>query len=221
MAGRGPAPKDPSTRQRRNAKSTKTSLERPSLRSVEDLADLTVAQLRGMIDDLNVERPADQQIDNRGKKAQLAERIIAAESPIPPMPDAPPLVEYDEDKVRHTHDVDWHPQTVAWWNDVWTSPMVSAWDDSDVHNVTVVALLYNDIWTASTPKERKEALAEFRQQRADLGLAPLARSRLQWTIETADAAKASGDRRRQAANKGTPAPAPTGTDPRHTLTAVK
>jgi hypothetical protein len=215
MAGRGPAPKDASTRARRNTKSTKTELARRELRSVEDLTDLTVAELRATIDALNLERPVDQQIDTRGRKAELAARIIAAESPIPPMPEHPPIVLEDIGTV----DVEWHEQTIAWWNDVWTSPMVSAWDASDVHNVMVVALLYDDIWSASTPKERKEALAEFRQQRADLGLAPLARSRLQWTIETADAAKASGDRRRQASQPAAPRPA--GADPRHHLTSVQ
>lgn len=219
MAGVGPAPKDPSTRQRRNAKSTKTSLERPALRSVEDLADLTVAQLRAKLDELNLARPVDQQLDTRGKKAELAERIIAAESPIPPMPTHPDKWDDGAEMLMPT---DWHEQTRAWWNDVWTSPMTSAWDDSDVHNVYVIALLYDDIWAATTPRERKDALAEYRQQRADLGLSPLSRSRLQWTIETADAAKASGDRRRSAGQKspGTPA-AGSGTDPRHGLTSVK
>lgn len=216
MAGRGPAPKDASTRARRNTKSTKTELARRELRSVEELTDLTVAELRSTIEALNADRPADQQLDTRGRKAQLAERIIAAESDIPRMPKHP-----DQwDAVAETMmPVEWHEQTLAWWNDVWTSPMVSAWDDSDVHNVMVVALLYDDIWSATTPRERKDALAEYRQQRADLGLAPLARSRLQWTIETADAAKASGDRRRQAGQPAAPRPA--GADPRHHLTSVQ
>lgn len=219
MAGRGPAPKDPSTRARRNAKSTKTALTKRTLRSVDDLTDLTVAQLRDMLEELNAARPADQQLDTRGKKADLAARIVAAESPIPPMPTHPPM--WDEEAAMSLP-TDWHEQTVAWWHDVWTSPMVSAWDDSDVHNVFVVALLYDDIWTARTPRERKDALAEFRQQRTDLGLAPLARSRLQWTIETADEAKSKGDRRRQSSGQpGTAAPRSTGVDPRHGLTSVK
>lgn len=220
MAGRGPAPKDPSTRQRRNKKSTNATLMRRELRSVEELTDLTVAQLRARIAEINASRPADQQIDTRGTKAVLAERIIAAESDIPPMPKHPDQWDPATEMMLPT---DWHEQTEAWWNDVWTSPMVSAWDESDVHNVYVIALLYDDIWSASTPRERKDALAEYRQQRADLGLSPLSRSRLQWTIEGADEAKARGDKRRQSAGQsGTPAPQrPTGTDPRHGLTSVK
>lgn len=218
MAGRGPAPKDPSTRARRNTKSTKTELARRELRSVSDLTDLSVAELRAIIAELNLDRPADQQVDDRGRKAALAARIIAAESDIPVMPKHP---DRWDDEIGTRVPTDWHDQTVAWWNDVWTSPMVSAWDESDVHNVFVIALLYDDIWAAGTPRERKDALAEYRQQRADLGLSPLSRSRLQWTIASADEATARGDRRRQSTGQGTSAPKPTGTDPRHGLTSVK
>lgn len=218
MAGRGPDPKDPSTRQRRNAKSTKTSLAKRELRSVDELTDLTVAELRARITELNANRPADQQLDTRGKKALLAERIIAAESDVPPMPKHP---DQWDPTVEMLMPVEWHTQTVSWWNDVWTSPMVSAWDESDCHNVYAIALLYNDIWTAVTARERKDALAEFRQQRAGLGLDPVARARLQWTIEGADEAKARGDRRRQSSGQPGAPQRPTGTDPRHGLTSVK
>src|SRR5690606_8458834 len=110
-------------------------------------------------------------------------------------------------------------------NDVWTSPMASEWDDSDVHNVVVVALLYDDIWSATTPKARKDALAEYRLQRADLGLSPYSRRRLEWTIETAAEAKSRGERRRSGAAPGQPPtggqPATPQDDPRAILSAVK
>ena len=218
MAGRGPAPKDASVRARTNKKSTNATLTRTRLRSVDDLTDLTVAQLRTTIEELNADRPADQQIETRGRKAQLAERIIAAESPIPTMPAHPPR--WDEDAAMAL-DTDWHEQTVAWWNDNWTSPMVSAWDPSDFHNVCVVALAYDDIWTSTSPRERKDAMAEFRQQCVRLGLDPISRARLQWTVETADEAVSKGDRRRQASQSTTSAPRPSGVDPRHHLTSVK
>lgn len=210
----GPEPKDPSTRQRRNQKSTKATLQPRTLRSVEEFADLTVAELRTRIAELNETRPVDQRIDSKGRKAQLIERIIAGESDIPPMPEHPPLV-VDGIQVP----VAWHSQTVSWWNDVWTSPMESAWDDSDVHNVIIMALLYDDLWTAETPRERKDAAAELRQQRADLGLAPLPRRRLEWTIASADDATSKNEKRRGKA-AGTPSPKATGTDPRHGLTSV-
>ncbi len=206
--------KDPSTRARRNKASTKATLTRRALRSVEDFADLTVLELRERIAEINSERPADQQLTTKGRKAQLIERIIAGESSIPPMPEHPPVWINDL-----AIPVEWHAQTVSWWNDVWTSPMESAWDESDVHNVIIMALLYDDLWTATAPRERKDAAAELRQQRADLGLAPLPRRRLEWTIEGAEDAKAKGARRRGQSEAPTTS-RPTGTDPRHGLTSV-
>lgn len=212
----GPEPKDPSVRQRRNQKSTKATLPRRTLRSVDEFADLTVPELRARIAELNETRPIDQRIDGKGRKAQLIERIIAGESNVPPMPEHPGNV--DADGQRQGKGV-WHPQTIAWWNDVWTSPMESAWDESDVHNVVIMALLYDDLWTAGSARERKDAAAELRQQRADLGLAPLPRRRLEWTIASADEATSKNDKRRGKV-EGTTAPKATGTDPRHGLTSV-
>lgn len=219
--------KDVSARARRNKAPSRATLTRPALRSVEDFSDLTVAQLRARIDQVNQTRPADHQLQKRGTKAELIERLVAAESPVPPLPAHPPRVTEDGGAIP----VDWHSQTVAWWNDVWTSPMAAEWDDSDVHNVVVVALLYDDIWTASTAKGRKDALAEYRLQRADLGLSPYSRRRLEWTIETAAEAKDRGTRRRS--GQGGAAGAASGSgqgggqrpggrvDPRAVLTAVK
>ena len=212
----GPAPKDPSVRARSNSKSTRATLPRRTLRSVEDFADLTVADLRTRLIEINATRPMDQQIPTKGRKAQLIERIIAGESSVPPMPRHPGYL--DADGIRQDVGV-WHRQTIAWWNDVWTSPMESAWDESDVHNVIIMALLYDDLWTAGSARERKDAAAELRQQRADLGLAPLPRRRLEWTIEGAEDAKAKGAKRR-GQTSAQPTPRPTGTDPRHGLTSV-
>lgn len=210
MAGRGPAPKDPEARQRRNQPSTKATLPARALRSVEDFVDLTVAELRARIMELNETRPPDQQIPSKGLKTQLIERIIAGESTVPPMPEHPGYI----DDEGHRRKVAWHTQTRAWWNDVWTSPMESAWDESDVHNVIIMALLYDDLWTAGSPRERKDAAAELRQQRADLGLAPLPRRRLEWTIEGAMDAQAKGAKRREKAPSDQGGQRPTGTDPR-------
>jgi hypothetical protein len=90
----------------------------------------------------------------------------------------------------------WHSETERWWNDVWSSPMAPAWDASDFHNVTICALFYNDLWTAESSTARREAASEFRMHRRDLGLTPLDRRRLEWSIETADAAKDRGRQRR-------------------------
>ena len=92
------------------------------------------------------------------------------------------------------------PADGEWWSDVWSSPMSPEWDDSDIHNVYIAAAIYDDMWTAETAKERKDAAAEYRLQRVDLGLSPYSRRRLEWTIESTEEAKDRGKRRRN----GTP-----------------
>lgn len=218
--------KDSSVRARRNKSATRATLRRvaPDATNAESYGSMTVAQLREAIEVVNASRPADAQLPKRGTKAALVELLVSAERQIPAMPEHPPrFVGEGEDSYEVA--VDWHPQTEAWWNDVWTSPMAAEWDKSDIHNVLVVALLYDDIWSATTAKERKEALSEYRLQRADLGLSPYSRRRLEWTIETAAEATDRGRERRE--RRGTASPeqpakrAGAAEDPRSVLRSVK
>ena len=109
---------------------------------------------------------------------------------------------------------DWHPQVSEWWADVWASPMAPEWHKSDTHNVIYCAMLLQDFWTAPSAKDRKDAIAEYRLQRKDLGLTPYDRRRLEWTIETAEESKDRGQARRQRGGAKQPAAA---TDPRLAL----
>ena len=142
----------------------------------------------------------DPSVRARRNSAASAAKLTPATAEIPPMPEGPR----------------WHPESVRWWSDVWSSPMSPEWDESDEHNVILCALLYNDIWMAETAKERKDAAGEFRLQRRDLGLSPYDRRRLEWTIESADEARDRGRQRR--ARQATPAV--TGEDPRNVLRSV-
>lgn len=118
--------------------------------------------------------------------------------------------------------VTWHPIAEQFWDDIWASPMSPEWDDSDIHNAYMLAMLYNDFWMADTPYARQALSSEIRLARQALGLSPLDRHRLYWTIEQADSAEAKG-RKRRAAEK--PAPEPPkpdpAQDPREVLRAVE
>lgn len=118
-------------------------------------------------------------------------------------------------------DMGWHPQTVIWWADVWSSPMSDEWHpETDVHNVLAAAMHYDDMWRAETPAERQKADAAFVKREAALGLTPYDRRRLEWTIETAAEARDRGQQRR-AARKAVAAPASEAKpDPRVALHAV-
>lgn len=111
--------------------------------------------------------------------------------------------------------VDWDRETVEYWERMWISEMSAEWLDSDYENVRICASLYNDFVTAESATARKEAAGELRLQRKMLGLDPLSRRSLEWTIEGAEAAKDRGQQRRRSSGVS-PQPKP-GDDPRLTL----
>lgn len=90
----------------------------------------------------------------------------------------------------------WHAMTLAWWRDVWASPMAPEYDDSDRHGLFVLAALVDDFWNASTPTARKDLAGELRQQGARFGLSPIDRRRLQWEVEKVEAAQDQSRRRK-------------------------
>lgn len=145
--------------------------------------------------------PKDPSVRARRNKASTKASLAVHENVAPPTP----------------ANTEWHPAVFQWWEDVWRSPMSAEWDQSDIHNVLICAMLLNDMWRAETPTARKEAAGEFRLQRKDLGLTPLDRRRLEWTIESADEAKDRGRARRSRVSSALP---DAKDDPRQALRAV-
>jgi hypothetical protein len=78
---------------------------------------------------------------------------------------------------------DWHAMTVAWWRDVWSSPMAGEFLQADMHGLSRLALLVDDFWLASSPTARKDLAGEIRLQGQAFGLTPIDRRRLQWTVD--------------------------------------
>jgi len=131
------------------------------------------------------------------------------------IPELPPRVIFvkDAEGIEQQVEVDWHPMTLAWWEDIWPSPMAKEWHSSDVHGLFAVALLYDDFFRRPDTKKH----AELRQARMPYGLTPLDRRRLEWTIESSKTAQANG---RTRDNKAVVAAAPTptpGQDPRFSV----
>ncbi len=110
---------------------------------------------------------------------------------------------------------EWHPMTLAWWRDVWASPMAPEYDDSDRHGLYVLAVLVEDFWRAEG-SDRLKLAAELRQQGQRFGLSPIDRRRLQWEITRTDEAveKATASRARKSASRKPAA------DPRAVLRSV-
>lgn len=109
----------------------------------------------------------------------------------------------------------WHAMTVAWWADLWDSPMAPEFDRSDLTGLVALAVLTDDFWMAESAADRLKLAAELRQQGQRFGLSPIDRRRLQWEIERTEEALDKGDRRRSSRDR----PATTG-DPRATLRAL-
>lgn len=109
-------------------------------------------------------------------------------------------------------DMVWHPLTRRWWHELWASPMATEFVDMDINSMLRVAQLYNDFWTAETPKQRAEIQIRLERADADYGTTPLARRRLEWQIEKTEQEKKAG-LRRKAVEPATP-DSSGGVDPR-------
>jgi len=83
----------------------------------------------------------------------------------------------------------WHPAAVAWWAEVWASPMVHEYTNTDRQELQKLLRLENDFHLAKTPRERLSFLAEIRLQRQCFGLTAMDRRRLGWSIEAPKAKK--------------------------------
>ena len=68
--------------------------------------------------------------------------------------------------------------TVAFWRDLWASPMAAEYLDADVHGLYVLAQLVDTFWRYPSTA----LAAEIRQQRMAYGLTPIDRRRLEWSM---------------------------------------
>ncbi len=99
--------------------------------------------------------------------------------------------------------------SLAWWRDVWASPMAARYVDADVHALYIVLELLEAFWRHPSGRLARE----IRLGSQPFGLNPLDRRRLQWEIEqTKDQAR----RTPQA-----PTPTKRTEDPRKVLQMVK
>jgi len=78
----------------------------------------------------------------------------------------------------------WRAETLAWWADVWGSPMAGEFVPSDVHGLNLLAVLVDEFWSSPSAG----LAAEIRLQRQCFGLTPIDRRRLQWEIDRGESA---------------------------------
>lgn len=124
----------------------------------------------------------------RANKASTAATLSGGGDVIVPKLPSRPMV---QDIDGNDFYLDWHEATLAWWADLWASPMAAEYHSSDKHALFVLAVLVDEFWHAPSTK----LASEIRLQRVAFGLTPYDRRRLEWTIETAEDAKAHGKKR--------------------------
>jgi hypothetical protein len=126
-----------------------------------------------------------QRTNRTSTAATLPSAAASATNVVPPMPD------------RVGPNNAWHPRVVEWWKDAWTSPMSKEWLASDVSGVfSRLAELWQDFWMAKEAPLRERLSKAITPLETELGMTPIARRRLQWSIEQGETAVDRTEKRR-------------------------
>lgn len=137
--------------------------------------------------------PKDPALRQRANKASTRARLQAKEHP-PRRPSLP------------LREGAWHEMTIAWWRDLWKSPMAREYLRADVHGLYRLAVLVDRFWVAPDVS----LAAQISNGEQKFGLSPLDRRRLEWIVDRVEKGKKVAK------------PWPTdGVDPREVLRAVK
>lgn len=100
------------------------------------------------------------------------------------------------EKPKLPSSIDWFPEVVAWWDDLWASEPRKEWIDVDTHLLAVAARLYQMMLDPDTKPLAAKALAgEYRQILVQFGLTPMARRTLQWEVLRVEGEKQNAARR--------------------------
>ena len=110
---------------------------------------------------------------------------------------------------------EWHPGVLAWWKDIWRSPMASELLKADIHELYQLAELKHQF----ALKPTTALAAEIRLQRQCFGLTPLDRRRLEWSVAQAEEATERRQQKRRPADVYKPVAATD--DPRSILRVVQ
>lgn len=106
------------------------------------------------------------------------------------------LAGYDDDGAFDEEEMvpEWSPAVVKWWNDIWTSPMASQFDSSDIHGLYLGCYyLHESLNPFYKLTERTAAAKQFENTLKNYGLNPSAREGLRWQIAQGTAAQKRTD----------------------------
>lgn len=118
--------------------------------------------------------PKPRNLRQRKNRVPGAAMLPAAGSSLP----APPLPERGEEEEP------WHPESEAYWAEVWASPMATEYLPADVPGLVGLFKLVDRFNYGEY-----QLAAEIRLQRVCFGLTPIDRRRLQWEVEKVEQIK--------------------------------
>ncbi|WGH22008.1 terminase small subunit [Gordonia phage MerCougar] len=156
----------------------------------------------------------------RRNKTSTKAVLHQVENPeIPEMPDAADWLGGIEDELADAtgqprENREWPKPVLAWWNDIWSSPMSAEFQDSDIHGLYLACFYLSQVLNPFLKmSDRISASKAYETQVRNFGLNPMSRRTLQWEIERTEEAQDRGRKRR---SKATPAEknAPEPADPR-------
>lgn len=175
MAGKGPAPKDPALRMRRNKKATHSEVEMPAAAAPMASSDHELP-VRACTACESIDLQGEGQAKKRGRKKRGRAKVV------------PVCATCGGSRI-----LPWHPMTVAWWADLWnpaTNPFCVKYLPIHIHGLGRLAGLVDDRARAETIKERIALDKEIRLQGAEYGLTPRGQMGLQWQVKTPPAGNA-------------------------------
>lgn len=110
-----------------------------------------------------IPKPREERVDGRVYPSEMTYEAD-------PILEAPPLPSID---------IEWHPNAVAYWEEIWQSPFISELITVDIHGLYIFITLVNQFWH----KPEVKLGNEIRMQRRSFGLTPEDRARMRWEKE--------------------------------------
>lgn len=94
------------------------------------------------------------------------------------------------DATEWTKSGAWVKPVIAWWRDVWHSPMAPEFAESDQHGLFMAAMyLQESLNPFNDPTERLKLAQSWERALKAFGLTPNARENLKWSISQAEQAE--------------------------------
>lgn len=120
------------------------------------------------------------------KKITIKHLEDRSDAEVPAMPDPNHWIPAPQGPAEETEvdfEAEWSPAVVAWWEDIWTSPMSSEFVDSDIHGLYMACVyLHESLNPFYKISDRVKNAQAWEATIKNYGLTPTARESLRWQV---------------------------------------